>query len=110
MKQYELWWATLSSPAGRRPVLLLSRQSAYAYLNKFIAAEVNTRIRGLPVEVRLGSVEGLKQDCVANCDNLRTVSRSALVQRIGELSPRRYSEVKRAVAHALDWPEFAAME
>jgi hypothetical protein len=37
MKQYQLWWAALPAPAGRRPVLLLNRNAAYFYLNKFAA-------------------------------------------------------------------------
>ena len=39
MKQYEIWWATLPLPVGRRPVLLLSRNPAYSYLNKVLVAE-----------------------------------------------------------------------
>ena len=29
MKRYELWWATLPAPAGRRPVLLLGHALAW---------------------------------------------------------------------------------
>jgi mRNA interferase MazF len=104
-KQYELWWASLPEPAGRRPVLLLSRNEAYSYLNKFLAAEVTSTIRRVAVEVSLGRGEGLPAKCVANCDHLRTVPRSALAKRIGQLSPRRYSDVKRALGHALAWDE-----
>jgi hypothetical protein len=35
VKQFEVWWADLPEPAGRRPVLLLSRNDAYGYLSKF---------------------------------------------------------------------------
>ena len=28
MKQYEIWWADLPKPAGRRPVLLLNRDDS----------------------------------------------------------------------------------
>ena len=105
MKQYELWWASLPKPAGRRPVLLLSRSDAYSYLNKFVAIEVTSTVRQIAVEVPLGSGEGLPAKCVANCDNIRTVPRSALIKRIGQLSPRRHSEVKRALGHALAWDE-----
>lgn len=100
-----LWWASLPEPAGRRPVLLLSRNEAYSYLNKFVAAEVTTTIRGVAVEIPLGHAEGLPAKCVANCDNVRTVPRSVLTKRIGQLSPRRHSEVKRALGHALAWDE-----
>jgi mRNA-degrading endonuclease toxin of MazEF toxin-antitoxin module len=70
MRQYELW---------------------------FVAAEVTSTIRNIAVEVALGRGEGLPAICVANCDNIRTVPRSALTKRIGQLSPRRHSEVKRAL-------------
>jgi mRNA interferase MazF len=105
VRQYELWWASLPAPAGRRPVLLLSRNEAYSYLNKFLAAEITTTIRRIAVEVPLGRDEGLPAKCVANCDNIRTVPRSALTKRIGQLAPRRRPEVKRALGHAFAWDE-----
>ncbi len=105
MKQYELWWASLPEPAGRRPVLLLSRNDAYSYLTKFVAIEITTTIRRIAVEVLLGRAEGLPTKCVANCDNIRTVARSVLTKRIGQLSPRRHGEIKRALGHALGWDE-----
>ena len=40
MKQFDIWWADLQEPVGRRPVLLLSRTDAYSYLNKFISVEI----------------------------------------------------------------------
>ena len=105
MKQFEIWWATLPQPAGRRPVLLLSRDDAYTYLQKVIVAEITTTIRSIPVEVLLHKNEGLTKKCAANFDNLRTISRSALVRRAGTLSKRRHKEVKRAVGYALGWEE-----
>ena len=105
MKQFELWWAELPEPAGRRPVLLLSRHDAYGYLNKFVVAEVTTTIRGIPVEIPLGRKEGMKKPCVANCDNLRTVPRQALAEKISALGADRTAEVKRAVGYALGWEE-----
>jgi mRNA interferase MazF len=105
MKQFEIWWAELPEPAGRRPVLLLSRDDAYAYLNKFIAAEITTVIRGIPVEVQLGQREGLPKPCVVNCDNLRTISKEALETRISRLQAPRFREVKRALGFAFGWDE-----
>ena len=105
MKQYEIWWAALPKPAGRRPVLLLSRDSAYVYLHKFLAVEITTTIRNIVEEVPLGPAEGLPRPCVANCDNIRTVAREVLEKRIGRLSTGRSGELKRAVGHALAWTE-----
>jgi mRNA interferase MazF len=105
MRRFEIWWANLPAPAGRRPVLLLSRNDAYHYLNKFIVAEITTTIRDVPVEVKLGRREGLKSSCVANLDNIRTTARQWLDSKAGAIPPQRYREVKRALGYALGWEE-----
>ena len=86
-------------------MLLLSRNDAYGYLSKFVVAEITTTIRSIPVEVRMGSREGLSSRCVANLDNLRTAARPWLDSRAGALSPSRHREVKRALGYALGWDE-----
>jgi mRNA interferase MazF len=105
MRQYEIRWANLPEPIGRRPVLLLSRTPAYVYLNKVIVAEVTSTIRGIPQEVALTKPEGLPLPSVANLDNVHVISKSLLSDRIGSLSSDREREVKRALGYALDWPE-----
>ena len=105
VKQYEIWWADLPKPAGRRPVLLLSRDDAYGVLNKFVAAEITATIRHIPIEVPLGKAEGMSKPCVVNCDKLRTISKVHLVERISRIPARRIREVKRAVGYALAWEE-----
>lgn len=105
MRQFEIWWANLPRPAGRRPVLLLSRNDAYSYLNKFVVAEITTTVRSIPVEVGLGRREGLPSVCVANLDNIRTVARQWLDSRAGCLPASRQREVKRALGYALGWDE-----
>ena len=66
MKRGEVWWADLPAPVGRRPVLLLSRDRAYAVRSAVTVAFVTTVIRGIPVEVRLGPADGMPKDCVVN--------------------------------------------
>jgi mRNA interferase MazF len=105
LRQFEIWWADLPQPAGRRPVLLLTRNSAYEYLNKLIVAEITSTIRDIAVEVRLGPAEGLPSECVANCDKLRTVAKVSLTTRAGSLDRGRWIDAKRAVGAALGWPE-----
>ena len=105
MTQYEIRWANLPAPIGRRPVLLLTRSQAYAYLNKVIVAEVTTTIRGIPEEVLLSAREGLSRGSVVNLDNLHVVPTSILGDRLGRLSSQRAREIKRALGYALDWAE-----
>lgn len=52
----------------------------------------------------------MPKPCVANCDNLRTVARSSLRERIAALNPRRVPEVKRAVGYAFAWTELMDVE
>ena len=105
MKQYEIWWAALPPPIGRRPVLLLSRTPAMAYLSKIIVAEITMTIRGIPQEVKLGRRERMFRASVANLDNVHIVPVARLAERIGVLPRDRHIDVKRALGYALDWAE-----
>ena len=108
-RQFEIWWTRLPEPAGRRPVLLLGRSVALAYLARVLVVEVTTTIRVIPQEVSLGRREGLPRPCVANLDALRTIPRSSLDAYIGRLSTNRHVEVKRALGHVLHWPELTGL-
>ena len=109
MRQYELRWANLPLPIGRRPVLLLSRRPAYRYLNKVIVAEVTSTIRDIPQEVPLTPREGLRGPSVVNLDNLHVVPTACLGRRIGMVAPPREREVKRALGYALGWAELQVL-
>jgi mRNA interferase MazF len=109
LKQLDVWWASLPDPVGRRPVLLLSRTSALAYLSRVLAAEVTTTIRAIPQEVALGRREGLARHCVANLDALRTIPLSCLTTQVGRVAQSRAVEVKRALGHVLHWPELTSL-
>lgn len=69
--------------------------------NVTVAAVTGT-IRGLPTEVPLGPEHGLARECVANCDNLFTVPKSALGTRRGTLDPEALVRLRTALRVALD--------
>lgn len=60
MKRGDVWWAGLPAPAGRRPVVLVSRNEAYAVRELVIVVPVTTRARSIPTEVPLGREEGFR--------------------------------------------------
>ncbi|MGH9324383.1 MAG: type II toxin-antitoxin system PemK/MazF family toxin [Vicinamibacteria bacterium] len=109
MKQYEIRWANMPGLLGRRPVLLLTRTPAYAYLNKVIVAEVTRTVRSIPQELGVGRKEGLPHASVVNLDNIHVVAKAVLGERIGRLSSGRLHEVKRALGYALDWEELKSL-
>ncbi len=88
-------------PDKERPVLILTRSSALAYLSRVTVAPITSTIRGVPSEVALGPEDGLKQSCVANLHNLVTVNQDGLGRRLTQLAPRRMREVCAALAFAL---------
>lgn len=108
-RQFDIWWVNLPDPVGRRPVLLLGRTAAFAYLSRLLAVEVTTTIRLIPQEVSLGKREGLPRRCVANLDAMRTIPLATLSSRLGSLSSARHVEVKRALGHVLHWPELTSL-
>ena len=104
MKRGEVWWAGLPKPGGRRPVVLLSRDEAYQVRSLVTVAPVTTRIRDIPVEVRLGPPDGLPGDCAVNLDTITTIPKSILTERITLLSPEKLSALNDAIAFALALP------
>ena len=53
MKQGDVYWYTFRAPNKRRPVLVLTRNSAISYLTGITVAEITTTIRGMASEVVL---------------------------------------------------------
>jgi len=101
MRRGEVWWAELPLPIGRRPVVLLSRDEAYAVRNAVTVAEVTTTIRGIPVEVVLGPEDGLPKRCVINVDTLVTIRKELLLERITLLGSEKIKQIDRAIKFGL---------
>lgn len=101
MKRGEVWWANLPPPAGRRPVLLLSRNAAYAVRSLITIAPITRTARGILAEVPLGPADGLPRPCVANCDSIATIPKALLVERIAVLGPTKLAAVNAAIRFAL---------
>ena len=101
MQRGEVWWANLPLPIGQRPVVLLSRDEAYAIRNAVTVAEVTATIRGIPVEVSLGPEDGLSKRCVANLDTIATIRKELLIERITILRSKKIEEINSAIKFAL---------
>jgi mRNA interferase MazF len=101
MRRGEVWWAELPSPAGRRPVVLLSRNEAYVVRELVTVAPVTTRIRSIPMEVELDRADGLPKRCVANLDTITTIPRRSSTRQTSRLAPARLAAVDAALKFAL---------
>ena len=96
MHRGEVWWAKLPSPVGKWPVLLLSRDTAYQVRTSITVGVITRTIRHIPVEVPLDIEDGMPEKCVANLDDIMTVPKSLLSERITTLSRGKMALVNRA--------------
>ncbi len=101
MRRGEVWWAVLPPPAGRRPVVLLSRDEAYDVRELVTVAPVTTRVRGIAAEVPLGPADGLPREGVANLDTMTTVPKRLLEERVAVLRAARVQAIDSAIHFAL---------
>jgi len=101
MNRGEVWWANMSAPMGKRPVLLLSRDRAIQVRNSVTVAYITRTIRGIPTEVRLDEEDGMPRRCVVNADVLLTIPKTQLSGRICALTATKLSSVGKAVLFAL---------
>ena len=102
MRRGEVWWAELPLPAGRRPVVLLSRDAAYRVRTSVTIAIVTRTMRGIPSEVLLDRQDGMPEKCVVNLDDILTIPKNRLAERITTLSSHKMTAVGRAIFFALD--------
>ena len=101
MNRGEVWWADLPLPLGHRPVVLITRDAAYAVRLSVTVVPVTRRVRGLLAEVPLGPADGLPRPCVANADNINTVPKVSLQEYIATLSAAKLQAVEAAIHFAL---------
>ncbi len=94
---YDVDWPNL----GHRPAVIVTRPTAIPHLTNVTVALITTRVRGLPTEVELGAAHGLIEGSVANCDNLLTIPKAALADRLGALGPAELYALDHALRIAL---------
>ena len=88
-------------PDKRRPVVVLTRDSAIAYLSTVTVAPITSAIRGVPSEVVLDEEDGMKASCAVNLHNAVTISQDRLGRRVAHLSSLRLGEICAALRFSL---------
>jgi mRNA interferase MazF len=88
-------------PDKKRPVVVLTRGSAIAYLSTVTVAPITSTIRGVPSEVVLNEEDGMKAPCAVNLHNAVTVSQQRLGSRVAQLRSLRMAEICAALRFSL---------
>lgn len=102
----ELWWAAPDpsvgrEQAGRRPVLVISNARYHEAVTTLVVTVPVTSVeRRWPNHVRICSSSGLPHDSFAMTEQVRTISRTRLVERIGAVESSVMGEV---LSWVRDW-------
>lgn len=109
IKRGELYYADLSPVVGSeqggvRPVLVVQNDVGNKYSPTVIAAAVTSKINKakLPTHIELPSNSyGLQKDSVILLEQIRTLDKRRLKERIGELNENTMSRVDKAILISL---------
>jgi mRNA interferase MazF len=88
-------------PDKKRPVVVLTRNSAIAYLSTVTVAPITSTIRGVPSEALLNEEDGMKGPCAVNLHNPVTVAQERLGKRLAQLSSSRMDRICAALRFSL---------
>jgi len=110
MKQGELWYANLSQvvgseQAGMRPLLIISGNLLNTYLNVVICCPLTTKIKNYKGNLVLNpdNVNNLSETSEVLTFHVRSVSKSRLVKKIGNVSKEELRLVKKCLDEILTY-------
>ena len=109
IKRGELYYADLSpvigsEQGGVRPVLVVQNDVGNKYSPTIIAAAITSQLgkAKLPTHIELDAdLYGLSKDSVVLLEQIRTIDKRRLKERIGELSPFTMHQVDNALLISL---------
>ena len=106
VRRGEIYYADLrgvvvgSEQGGIRPVLILQNDIGNKYSPTTIIAAITSRgKKELPTHVQLhmNEVNGLSKDSIVLLEEIKTIDKKRIKERIGQLSDEEISEVKEAL-------------
>ena len=118
IKRGELYYADLSPVVGSeqggvRPVLVVQNDVGNKYSPTVIAAAVTSKINKakLPTHIELPSSSyGLQRDSVILLEQIRTLDKRRLKERIGELNDVTMNQVDKAILISLGFTKLSYAE
>ncbi len=115
IRRGELYYADLSPVVGSeqggiRPILIVQNDTGNKYSPTIIAAAITSQLNKakLPTHIELSANEfGLLKDSVILLEQIRTLDKRRLKERIGELSPGKMQKVNTALLISLGFGDNA---
>ncbi len=109
IKRGDIFYADLSPVVGSeqggiRPILVVQNDIGNKYSPTIIAAAITSKLNKakLPTHIELSSKEyGLEKDSVVLLEQIRTIDKQRLIEKISSLSPIKMHEVTKAMLISL---------
>jgi mRNA interferase MazF len=102
LRRGEVRWYKFQQPDKKRPVVILTRDSALDFLGEVTIAPITSTIRDIPSEVLLTSGDGMDRDCAVNLDHVQTVPKGRIGSLVTTLSREKLHRVGEALSFALE--------
>lgn len=105
MSRGEVWWVNFETSVGgeirkKRPAVIVSNDAANKYLNRVQVIPLTSRVERVYPSEAVVTVRRKRNKAMA--DQLTTVSKLRLMNRLGTLSSVDMREVERAIRTQLD--------
>lgn len=104
----DIWYADLSpavgsEQAGVRPVVIIQNEKGNRFAPTVIVAAVTSQNKKkLPTHVRLDEDTGLAKTSVVLAEQVRTLSKHRLLERVGAVSTQKMQEIGRALCVSME--------
>lgn len=108
IKRGEIYFADLgvsegSEQSGKRPVIILQNDIGNKHAPTTIIAPITSRTTKakLPTQVWLSVTDGFRVDSMVMCEQIRTISKSRLIKKIGQAQEDEMKLIDEAIKISL---------